>query len=646
MAVSDDALLLRKWMAKRDADAFAEVVSRHSGMVYATCLRILRNTSQAEDAAQECFMELARVRTSIRSSLGGWLHTVAVRRSLDLLRAETRRRRRETKFVEETTMNAEPTWNDIQKHLDEAIAALPDKLREPIMYRFLEGQTHNAIAQHLGVSDSTVQYRLNRGIEQIRRFLKRRGVVASTGVLASLMASHLAAEAAPATLTVALGKLALAGAAGAVGGATVTSITGSVVAGGIITMNKLIVGGAVILVGGVAALMVTQKRPHERIRPAHQTIATDTIRKTPEPAVSPSVVKERAQGEASAPPSTGKHQDQSVDKWKWLAEDEEKARANWALRGKKPNRERAKLLFQPSGTTNRIFAYATDTEFLSLYEDSQLHYPDSPLHKSRVAWVDTAGRTIKTMTPTDVSVGPAAYVSKLGAVVYMACADDKTKDICVMDNEGNLNTLRHLEPNECVYGLAASPDSSEIVYMLATRGQNQKRDSLVWTDIESGETRSLGDFPDMDRGLRQTVCWGPGRDEVTCQVWSQLQKGSLTPTENRLMVVSTGESAEPYEVFPEITASMQSHYKQCRYESFAWSPDGSSFAFVPSIPPEDDYLYVARKGGSDCRRMTFDPVWGGIVWAPAGGRIAFSAARREVFELQSYEIEFSPWADE
>jgi len=636
MAVSD-ALLLRKWMTKRDADAFAEVVSRHSGMVYATCLRILGNTSQAEDAAQECFMELARARTTIRSSLSGWLHTVAVRRSLDLLRAETRRRRREERFVEESTMNAEPTWDDIQKHLDEAIASLPNKLREPIIYRFLEGQTQNAIAQHLGVSDSTVQYRLNKGIEAIRKFLKRRGVVASTGVLASLMASHLAAEAAPATLVVALGKLALAGAAGAVGGATVTSITGSVVAGGIITMNKLIVGGAVILVGGVAALMVTQKRPHERIEPAPQTITADAIRKLPEPAVSPSVVNERAEGEASAPPSIGKHQVESPNKW--LAEIEEKARADWALGTKKPNIEHAKLLFQPSGTQNGIVAYATDTEFLILCLDSQLH-------KWRMAWVDTVGRTIKTMTPSDATVPCAAYVSKLGAIVYSTRADDKTEQMYVFDNEGNTKTLRHLEPNESVYGLAASPDSSEIVYILATRGGDGKRDSLVWTDVESGETRYLVDFPDRDKGLTPAVCWGPGRDEVTCQMWRQLQEGSTTRTEHRLIAVSTGQSAEPHELFPEITASMQSHYKQCRYESFAWSPDGSSFAFVPSIPPEDDYLYVARKGGSDCRRMTFDPVWGGIVWAPAGGRIAFSAARREVFELQSYEIEFSPWADE
>ena len=204
-------------------------------------------------------MELARARATIKSSLGGWLHTVAVRRSLDLLRAETRRKRRETRFVEETTMNAEPSWGDIQKHIDEAVAALPDKLREPIIYRFLEGQTQSAIAQHLGVSDSTVQYRLNKGIEQIRRFLKRRGVVAPTALLVSLLGSNLVAEAAPATLTLALGKLALVTVTGAVGSGVGASATGIAALGGALMVKKVIVAMAVILAGGVGVWMVSQR---------------------------------------------------------------------------------------------------------------------------------------------------------------------------------------------------------------------------------------------------------------------------------------------------------------------------------------------------------------------------------------------------
>ena len=272
-----DVSLLRTWHATRDPDAFAEILSRHSAMVYATCKRVLGDPADAEDVAQECFIALARARKGIRCSLAGWLHTVAVRRSLNLIRAETRRRRRETQFVEENTMNAEPSWGDIQKHIDEAVAALPDKLREPIIYRFLEGQTQNAIAQHLGVSDSTVQYRLNKGIEAIRKFLKRRGVVAPTAVLASLLAKHLAAEAAPAALTTALGKLAIAGAAGAVGSSAAISATNIVALGGALTMgiNKTtcivaaICVGLVVATGGVYKVYQSARHEQPRVTPVN-----------------------------------------------------------------------------------------------------------------------------------------------------------------------------------------------------------------------------------------------------------------------------------------------------------------------------------------------------------------------------------------
>lgn len=95
-----DVALYERWRGTRDPDAFAEIVSRHSAMVYGTCKRVLGNPSDAEDAAQECFIELARARKNIKCSLGGWLHRVAVRRSLNLIRAERRRKGREVRFVE------------------------------------------------------------------------------------------------------------------------------------------------------------------------------------------------------------------------------------------------------------------------------------------------------------------------------------------------------------------------------------------------------------------------------------------------------------------------------------------------------------------------------------------------------------------
>ena len=73
----DDAALLDRYAETRDAEAFATLVRRYAGLVYGTCLRITANAHDAEDAAQECFMDLARQTASISTSLPGWLHTTA-----------------------------------------------------------------------------------------------------------------------------------------------------------------------------------------------------------------------------------------------------------------------------------------------------------------------------------------------------------------------------------------------------------------------------------------------------------------------------------------------------------------------------------------------------------------------------------------
>ncbi|HIJ73315.1 MAG TPA: sigma-70 family RNA polymerase sigma factor [Candidatus Hydrogenedentes bacterium] len=245
-----DAALLEKWAATRDADAFAEIVSRHSAMVYGTCKRILGNPADAEDAAQECFIDLAQSRAPVKRSLPGWLHTVATRRALNKLKAETRRKRREARFAAKAGRVSEPTWGDLRAYVDEAIDKLPQKLREPVVRRFLEGQTHEAIAHDLAIPRSTVQYRLEKGLEELRKSLKRRGLHVATSSLTAMVCAN-AADAAPASLTAELGKLAIAmSSAGPVSTAAATgaaAISHLGVMGGLAVMSKKTLIGLVAL---------------------------------------------------------------------------------------------------------------------------------------------------------------------------------------------------------------------------------------------------------------------------------------------------------------------------------------------------------------------------------------------------------------
>ena len=257
MSASDIALLER-WLAHRDAEAFAELVSRHTSMVYATCRRILRNDADAEEIAQECFVNLIRSspkRAGGWLSLGGWLHTTATRRCLDRLRSGKRRKVREDRYANEHPPVEEPEWDDVQRYVDEIIADLPEKLRYPVVAHFLEGETHAEVAQKLGISRSTVTSRIAKGIDLVRKRMKRRGITITVSALASLLTIE-AAEAAPPALSAALGKMALtAWHLSATTTAGTASITGKTIAlGGLVMSTKKVILAVAVLaliLGGV-----------------------------------------------------------------------------------------------------------------------------------------------------------------------------------------------------------------------------------------------------------------------------------------------------------------------------------------------------------------------------------------------------------
>jgi RNA polymerase sigma factor (sigma-70 family) len=227
--------LLESWIRERNADAFAEIVGRHGSMVYGTCKRVLGNATEAEDIAQECFLQLACQRKPVRS-LGGWLHRVATNRSIDKLRKDNSRSNRE-KALQPIREGTEPEWNDIKGFIDEAIVSLPDRVREPLIRHYFEGQTYDSIAKLTELPRSTVANRVQHGVELIRKNLKRKGIAVPGTALAAMFV-EAGAETLPATLSVALGKIAIAGTANV----TTTVISGLVTAKGVLaTVLTLVV---------------------------------------------------------------------------------------------------------------------------------------------------------------------------------------------------------------------------------------------------------------------------------------------------------------------------------------------------------------------------------------------------------------------
>ena len=253
--MASDIELLHAWHDSRDAEAFKELTRRYAGLVHAAAKRILGNEATAEDVTQESFERLAMTTHPPQGPIAPWLHRVATNRALDRIRAEQTRRRREQQYANEHADETPPVvWEDVYAHVDAAVNALPEKLRMPMVEHFYRDRSAADIAGEMGLTRQAVSYRIRKGVESVRRTLRKRGFSAGLASLAALMSANLA-EAAPlpASLTTNLGKLAVAG---VVGSNLNTAATAATVFGGVLIMKKVIVVGAVVIVAvlGIWAL--------------------------------------------------------------------------------------------------------------------------------------------------------------------------------------------------------------------------------------------------------------------------------------------------------------------------------------------------------------------------------------------------------
>ncbi|MBN1257583.1 MAG: sigma-70 family RNA polymerase sigma factor [Planctomycetes bacterium] len=232
---SEDLLYLQQYGKNRDVEAFARIIDRHAGMVYQTCLRVTGNAHDAEDLVQECFLELARKTDAIKSSLPAWLHLTAVNRSKNVIRNNSTRRRHEKQAGMEKIMETEETtWAELGPHVDEALMQLPEDLRAPIILHFFEKKPQAEIAAELNLGRATVSRRIDKGIKDLRKKLKKAGIITSAAILTSLLVENTATAAVPKVLETAILKIAIAGvgkAANAAAGTAATVTTSAVETG-------------------------------------------------------------------------------------------------------------------------------------------------------------------------------------------------------------------------------------------------------------------------------------------------------------------------------------------------------------------------------------------------------------------------------
>jgi RNA polymerase sigma-70 factor (ECF subfamily) len=171
-AADDDTLVA---LARDDLEAFGELVRRHQDFVYGAALRVTRNPTLAQDVAQEAFVRAHRGLADFqgRSQFRSWLYRIATNLALN---AVQRRREYPTERMPERPTPSGPERQTevdaLRDALEEAIAALPEDLRVPLVMREFGGLSYAEIADETGLVLNTVRTRILRARRALRSSLE------------------------------------------------------------------------------------------------------------------------------------------------------------------------------------------------------------------------------------------------------------------------------------------------------------------------------------------------------------------------------------------------------------------------------------------------------------------------------------------
>ncbi|MBI2709148.1 MAG: sigma-70 family RNA polymerase sigma factor [Actinobacteria bacterium] len=179
---SDAALVLA--IGRYHSQALAEVYRRHGGAVFGLARRLLADATLAEEVVQEVFLRLWNDPERFdpeRGSLRSYLLAQCHGRSVDLVRSETARRRREEKDLRRTVDDGYDLEREVAdlvagEQVRDALAQLPEVERQAIQLAYLGGHTYREVAVLLDQPEGTVKSRIRSGLKRLRGDLSDAGI--------------------------------------------------------------------------------------------------------------------------------------------------------------------------------------------------------------------------------------------------------------------------------------------------------------------------------------------------------------------------------------------------------------------------------------------------------------------------------------
>lgn len=160
--------------------SFSELVNRYKDKVFSLVYRFTNDFGEAQDISQEVFINVFRKLHTFheKASFSTWLYRISYNYCIDWTRKNKKRLRQEPGYEEQVEladarMNVEESFLDMQKrkHLRKAILQLDEKYRNVLILFHFQELSYEEIGEIMQVPLKTVETRLYRGRQLLRKQL-------------------------------------------------------------------------------------------------------------------------------------------------------------------------------------------------------------------------------------------------------------------------------------------------------------------------------------------------------------------------------------------------------------------------------------------------------------------------------------------
>ena len=175
---AEDARLARR-LVDQDPDALSDAYHLYGHRVYRVAYGLLRREELAQDVTQEVFVRLwtrPERYDATRGALSSFLQLDAHGRSVDLIRSEEARSKREIANERLSSIHQEGPEEEAMRRVtsdrvQNALDQLKKTERDPIAMAFYLGYSYRKVAEVLGVPEGTVKSRIRSGLAKLRESL-------------------------------------------------------------------------------------------------------------------------------------------------------------------------------------------------------------------------------------------------------------------------------------------------------------------------------------------------------------------------------------------------------------------------------------------------------------------------------------------